>query len=85
MERLAYELNIDPAEFRMRNLLKKGDRVVKCYGPTLLEENPLPKMIHGLKQSSNYLQRKKSIEEFNKVKRKNNGKYGILTCFLKSS
>ena len=75
MERLAYELNIDPADFRMRNLLKKGDRLIKSYGLTLAEENPLPKMIHGLKQSSSYLQRKKSIDDFNKVwKRKSRNK-----------
>ena len=67
MERLAFELNLDPADFRMRNLLKKGDRLIKSYGPTLVEENPLPKMIQGLKQSANYLQRKKSIDDFNKV------------------
>ena len=67
MERLAFELNIDPADFRMRNLLKKGDRLVKSYGLTLVEDNPLPKMIQGLKQSSNYLQRKKNIDDFNKV------------------
>ena len=67
MERLAHELNVDPADFRMRNLLKKGDRLVKSYATTLAEENPLPKMIHDLKLSSNYLQRKKIIEEFNKV------------------
>ena len=67
MERLAFELNIDQADFRMRNLLKKGDRLVKSYGLTLAEENPLPKMISGLKQSSNYIQRKKNIDDFNKV------------------
>ena len=67
MERLAFELNMDPAEFRMKNILKKGDRLVKSYGLTLAEENPLPKMIHELKQSSNYLERKNSIDEFNKV------------------
>ena len=67
MERLAYELNVDPAEFRMKNILKKGDRLVKSYGLTLAEDNPLPKMINELKQSSNYLERKKSVGEFNKV------------------
>ena len=67
MERLAYELNVDPTEFRMRNILKKGDRLVKSYGLTLAEDCPLPKMIHDLKQSSNFLERKKSLDEFNKV------------------
>ena len=67
MERLAYELNVDPAEFRMRNILKKGDRLVKSYGLTLAEDNPLPKMINELKQSSNYLERKNNVDEFNKV------------------
>jgi xanthine dehydrogenase molybdopterin-binding subunit B len=67
MERLAHELNVDPEEFRMRNVLKKGDRLIKSYGLTLAEDNPLPKMIHELKQSSNYLERKKSVDEFNKV------------------
>ena len=67
MERLAFELNLDPDEFRMRNVLRKGDRLIKSYGLTLAEENPLPKMVHELKQSSNYLERKNSIDEFNKV------------------
>ena len=69
MERLAFELNMDPVEFRMLNLLKKGDRLVKSYGPTLAKENPLPKMIQELKDSSNYLQRRTDIEAFNKVEK----------------
>ena len=67
MERLAFELNMDPVEFRMLNLLKKGDRLVKSYGPTLAKESPLPKMIQKLKDSSNYLQRRTEIAAFNKV------------------
>ena len=69
MERLAFELNMDPVEFRMLNLIKKGDRLVKSYGPTLAKENPLPKMIQELKDSSNYLQRRTDIAAFNKVEK----------------
>ena len=67
MERLAHELDVDPLEFRMKNFLKKGDRLVKNYGPTLLKENPLPKMIQSLKETSKYLQRIKMVDQFNKV------------------
>ena len=67
MERLAHELNMDPLEFRMNNLLKKGDRLVKSFSPRLLKDNPLPQMIEKLKQSSKYVERKKLVDEFNKV------------------
>ena len=66
MERLAFEMNLDPVDFRMRNLLKKGDRLIKAYG-TLAEENPIPKMVHQLKQSADYLERKQRVDTFNKV------------------
>ena len=66
MERISFELNLDPVDFRMKNLLKKGDRLIKGYG-TLAEENPIPKMVHGLKQSANYLERKKKVDAFNQV------------------
>ena len=67
MERLAFELNLDPEDFRMRNLLKKGDRLIKAYG-TLAEENPIPKMVHQLKQTADYLERKKNVDAFNQVR-----------------
>ena len=66
MERLAFELNLDPEDFRMRNLLKKGDRLIKAYG-TLAEENPIAKMVHQLKQTADYLERKKKVDAFNQV------------------
>ena len=66
MERLAFELNLDPEDFRMRNLLKKGDRLIKAYG-TLAEENPISKMVHQLKQTADYLDRKKKVDAFNQV------------------
>ena len=68
MERISFEMNLDPLDFRMKNLLKKGDRLIKAYG-TLAEENPIPKMVHSLKQSANYLERKKKVDEFNQVSR----------------
>ena len=67
MERLAYELNMDPLEFRTLNFLKKGDRLVKGFVPRMVKDNPLPNMIEMLKQSSNYLERKVAVEDFNKV------------------
>ena len=67
MERLAYELNMDPLEFRTKNLLKKGDRLVKCFVPRMIKDNPLPEILEILKQSSNYLERKVRVDEFNKV------------------
>ena len=67
MERLAFELNMDPYEFRAINFLKKGDRLVKGFSPKLIKENPLPGMVETLKQSSRYLERKVEVDEFNKV------------------
>ena len=69
MERIAYELKMDPLEFRSRNFLKKGDRLVKGFVPRMVKDNPLPTMIEMLKESSNYLERKYEVEEFNRVKR----------------
>ena len=66
MERIAFEMNLDPVDFRMRNLLKKGDRLIKAYG-MLAEENPIPKMVHQLKKSANYEERKKNVDAFNQV------------------
>lgn len=67
MERLAYELNMDPLEFRTKNFLKKGDRMVKGFVPRMIKDNPLPAMIETLKQSSKYLERKVELEQFNQV------------------
>ena len=67
MERLAFELNMDPYEFRAANFLKKGDRLVKGFVPRMIKDNPLPGMIETLKQSSNFLKRKVEVDEFNKV------------------
>ena len=69
MERIAFEMNLDPVDFRMRNLLKKGDRLIKAYG-NLAEENPIPKMVHQLKKSANYEERKKNVEAFNQVRKR---------------
>ena len=70
MERIAFEMNLDPDDFRMRNLLKKGDRLIKAYG-MLAEENPIPKMLHQLKKSANYEERKKNVDAFNQVGKSN--------------
>ena len=67
MERLAYELNMDPLEFRTKNFLKKDDRLVKGFVPRMIKDNPLPDMLEVLKHSSNYLERKIQVDEFNKV------------------
>ena len=70
MEQLAFELNMDPYEFRAANFLKKGDRLVKGFTPKMIKDNPLPGMIETLKQSSRYLERKVQVDEFNKVSSK---------------
>ena len=70
MEQLAFELNMDPYEFRAANFLKKGDRLVKGFSPKMIKDNPLPGMIETLKQSSRYLERKVEVDEFNKVSSK---------------
>ena len=67
MERIAFELNMDPYEFRAANYLKKGDRLVKGFTPKMIKDNPLPDMVETLKQSSRYLERKVEVDEFNKV------------------
>ena len=70
MERLAFELNMDPYEFRAANFLKKGDRLVKGFVPKMIKDNPLPGMVETLKQSSRYLERKAEADAFNKVTQK---------------
>ena len=62
MEHVAHELGEDPLEFRMKNMVgeKKSDG----------KPHPIREIIKRLKKTSNYEERKKGIEVFNKVKGK---------------
>ena len=67
MEHAAAALGTDPLEFRLNNLLKKGDKMI--FGGEFEEEsNPIANIIDQLRRQSKYDQRKLVVEEFNKVK-----------------
>ncbi len=60
MEHLAQDLNLDPLEFRLQNMLEKSTF------PTLeQEDNPLPGIISGLKSTSSYEERLQYMQVFN--------------------
>ena len=65
MDDIARYLNKDPLDIRKANLYGTTDRNITHYHQTV-EHNKLPELIDSLEQSSNYQQRKKSIEKFNK-------------------
>lgn len=67
MEHIAHTLKKDPLEVRMANLIKAGDPILGVPGETFTGENPLTQMIQDLKTSADFVERKKFIDNFNKV------------------
>ena len=64
MEHLAFEIGMDPLEFRMKNMISEGERLfTKPF--KLLEPNPLPDIIGILKSTANYDQRLQQVADFN--------------------
>jgi len=66
MEHVASYLNKDPLEIRIKNLYKQGD----CTpGGHVLSNFDLENVVNKIKDSSKYFERRKEIEEFNKLNR----------------
>ena len=63
MEHIAAKLNMDPIEFRTKNLLKEGDMLLT--GDLFKGDNPLPQMFKDLEKSGNLAERKANLESFN--------------------
>jgi adenine specific DNA methylase Mod len=72
MEHIAFTLKKDPLEVRMVNFIKNGDSIFAVPSLKLKEENPLPKIIEDLKMSADYNDRVKFIDNFNKVRCRQN-------------
>ncbi|XP_052742075.1 xanthine dehydrogenase/oxidase-like [Bicyclus anynana] len=70
MERIAYELNLDPIAVRLRNLDKKN-------------YNDVAKMFDALKNNSDYEKRRYAVDKFNKANRWR--KRGLRFTFMKWS
>ena len=66
MEHVAVYLNKDPLEIRMKNLYKKGETTP---GGHMLLYSDLDTVVNKIKSSSNYVERQKEIEEFNRLNR----------------
>ena len=65
IDRMARFLKKDPSELRKLNFYGIGERVTTPYGETILN-NRLHVMYDKLLESSNYIQRRKNIESFNR-------------------
>lgn len=66
MEHAAMELGMDPLEFRLKNILKKGDKLL-AGGEFEDEMNPVKILIEQVQNSSKFQERKSMIQEFNEV------------------
>ncbi len=64
IEHIATYLKIDPLTIRRLNLYKEGD--LTHYGQRLDQWN-VPRLLDELIQSSDYIQRQKNVEEFNRT------------------
>lgn len=69
MEHIAWAVKKDGLEVRMANFMQKGDPIVAIPGEKFEEDNILPGMITGLKESADYDMRKNFVETFNRNNR----------------
>lgn len=71
LDHVAYELQMDPVELRLKNFFKKGDILLPQTIPGIdnyfMEDNPLPGILDRLKKDSDFEARLKAVEDFNKV------------------
>ena len=63
MEHMAAKLKMDPVEFRKANLIKEGD--MTFFGTPYAGDNYLPQLVNDLEKSSDFVQRKTEVENFN--------------------
>lgn len=64
IEHIAVHLKVDPLVIRQLNLYKEGD--LTHYGQQLDQWN-VPRLLDELIKSSDYIQRQKNVEEFNRT------------------
>lgn len=64
IDRIARELKKDSADIRSRNFYGAGGRDVTHYGQTI-ENNRLPMLYDQLLRTSDYVRRRKAVDEFN--------------------
>ncbi len=67
IEHAAIALGLDPLEFRMNNLLKKGDSLIMGV-PFDEEVNPIIDVIEQVKIKGKYDDRKIVVQQFNRVR-----------------
>lgn len=67
MEHIAWTVKKDPLEVRQVNFIKKGDPFIGVPGSTLPLENLIPRMLTEMFETSDYINRKKFVENFNQV------------------
>lgn len=69
MEHIAFQLKLDPLEVRLANMVSTGDKLISAYGDeaTMEGDNLMPRMVEEIKVSGNLDDRKKFIQNFNKV------------------
>ena len=65
MDHVASALKVDPLDFRMNNLIKKGDPCLSDVPQQF--ENQLPELVGILKDKCDYEQRKSDVAAFNSV------------------
>jgi xanthine dehydrogenase large subunit len=64
IDSMARELGVDPLDLRKRNFYGKHERNQTPYGQ-IVEDNVIQELVEQLETSSDYRQRRNSIEEFN--------------------
>ncbi|MEO7222932.1 MAG: xanthine dehydrogenase molybdopterin binding subunit, partial [Devosia sp.] len=66
IEHIAYALGKDPLEIRKLNFYGTDDRNVTPYHQTV-EDNIIHRVVEELEQSSNYQERRRAVQEFNRT------------------
>lgn len=63
IQRIAYELKLDPYDVRMKNMYKEGD--IAPYGEEIHNARQMGLIFEKLREDSKWDERRKSIEDFN--------------------
>ena len=66
MEHLASAIGMDPLEFRTKNIPRTGE-LVETQMENEDKENPALTVIEQVKNSSNFMERKQEIIQYNRV------------------
>jgi len=68
MEHIAHEMKMDPLDVRMKNLIQDGDAMFFFGGQKFEGKNLIPDMLEDMKNTADYEDRKKFVQNYNKVK-----------------